>query len=203
MIIEKAFQVDSSEIHLIDTSQLDMNDLQVLKPHEYERFMNMKANKRRKEYLGARILLNEIDPSCSIRYRKTGKPKISNSEISISHCNQYVAIALNHQYDIGIDLQFIKSKIDNIKEKFLSEDELERFSHDADTLTNLWSIKESCYKLFDEYELNFKENIRIYQVDGVYFADCLCDKQTFKVPFHIFTFENFKLAINNTRAIVI
>ena len=111
MIKEKAFQVDSSEIHLIDISELDMNDLQVLKLHEYERFMKMKANKRRKEYLGARILLNQIDPTCTIVYRKTGKPKISNSEISISHCNEYVAIALNRNYDIGIDLQFIKSKI--------------------------------------------------------------------------------------------
>jgi phosphopantetheinyl transferase len=203
VIKEKAFQVDSSEIHLIDTSQLDMNDLQVLKPHEYERFMNMKANKRRKEYLGARILLNEIDPSSSIVYRRTGKPRISNSEISISHCNEYVAIALNTNYDIGIDLQFIKPKIDNIKDKFLTNAELNRFEHDADTLTNLWSIKESCYKLFDEFELNFKENIDIFQDEGGYFAECLCDKKKYKVPFHIFTFENFKLAINKTSATII
>lgn len=203
MILEKAFQVDSSEIHLIDTSQLDMDDLRVLKPHEYERFMGMKANKRRKEFLGARILLNEIDPSSTITYYKTGKPKISNSEISISHCNQYVAIGLNRDYDIGIDLQFIKPKIDNIKEKFLSDVELTRFNHDSDTLTDLWSIKESCYKLFDEQVLNFKENIEINKENHEYFALCRCGSKTFKVTFHIFTFENFKLAINNRRATAI
>lgn len=200
MILEKDFKIGSSEIHLININMLDMNDLSVLKDHEYERFMAMKANKRRKEYLGARILLNEIAPSCTIEYKQTGKPKISTSLISISHSNQYVAIGLNHSYDIGIDLQKIKPKIGNIKDKFLSDEELKNFEHSPETLTDLWCIKEACYKLFDEGELNFKEDIHISFINDEYLAKCKVNNENYTVAFYIFTFEGFKLAINTKEA---
>lgn len=200
MIVERDFKIGTSEIHLIDINLLDMDDLSVLKNHEYDRFMAMKANKRRKEFLGARILLNEIQPSATIEYKETGKPKISTSQISISHSSQYVAIGLNRKYDIGIDLQQIKTKIDNIKDKFLSELELHRFNHDPNTLTELWCIKEACYKLFDESMLNFKQDIDITMEKGEYIANCKVDQKKFRVPFYIFTFEGFKLAINTTEA---
>lgn len=200
MIVEREFKIGTSEIHMININLLDMDDLSVLKDHEYDRFMAMKANKRRKEFLGARILLNEIQPSVTIEYKETGKPKISTSQISISHSSQYVAIGLDRNHDIGIDLQKIKSKIDNIKDKFLSEAELKRFNHHPNILTELWCIKEACYKLFDEAMLNFKKDIDIIQTNEEYIATCIVQGKKFQVPFYIFTFEGFKLAINTTEA---
>ena len=54
---------------------------------------NFNTEKRKKEWLASRLLLNEINPNCSISYNPFGAPELNNgSFISISHSKGLVAI---------------------------------------------------------------------------------------------------------------
>ena len=65
------------------------------------------TEKRKKEWLASRLLLNEINPNYSISYNAFGAPELNNSSyISISHSKELVAIIISKQ-QVGIELQVV------------------------------------------------------------------------------------------------
>ncbi|MEO8867202.1 MAG: 4'-phosphopantetheinyl transferase superfamily protein [Bacteroidia bacterium] len=104
------------------------------------------------------------DNDLEILYKESGKPYLlSEVSISISHSYDWLVILFSSKGNhIGIDIEKVRDKILNIKEKFLSKEELTHLQ-DAppEKYTIYWSAKEAIYKALDLEGLNFSEQIFI------------------------------------------
>lgn len=143
----------------ISESQAELKNNYINKGFDEIDIVETKSESRLKQWLSVRLLLNEIYSDASITYDKFGKPMLSNGvEISISHAGEYAVIALNSTKKCGIDIEQISSKVERIKEKFLSLDELEKVTS-LEELTLFWCAKEALYKLYGKKELIFNEQL--------------------------------------------
>lgn len=131
------------------------------------------SEKRVKEYYSTRLLLKEIlGKNVSIQYKENGKPFLEDSEtkISISHSGKYVCVLLNDKSEIGVDIQVPKSKIEKLKERFLSEIELSELpGYNLEKPLHLyWGAKEALYKHWGKDGLDIKNDLRIkpFKLEG-------------------------------------
>ena len=71
---------------------------------------HLKSDKRKKEFLACRILLNHFDKNLKISYSENGSPNLNNHQyISISHSGNLVCIIISNK-KIGIDIEMISDK---------------------------------------------------------------------------------------------
>lgn len=130
----------------------------------FELFTN---EKRKKEWLAIRNLLNYMDQEASIVYLENGKPRLGNKDgfISLSHTKGWVTIILHKKCDVGCDIERLTEKVIRIKEKFVSPSEQEKAKTHLNSIiyySLIWSAKEAIYKLFSEVvTLEFKTQISI------------------------------------------
>ena len=140
----------------LDESHLNEYDKNLLKKRKEEIL--------REYFLAVRKLLNIENPDININYYKNGKPYLNNNKgISISHSNELVGIGLSNEIDFGIDIQIKTDKIFNIQNKFLSNNELLQVEsiNDLESLTKIWSAKESIYKLLGKKGVSFSSDLEI------------------------------------------
>lgn len=122
--------------------------------------------RRRKEWLAARILVEQLTGEKDIRiiYDEHKKPFLENSKkhISLSHSRDLLAVIVD-EAETGIDIEFIGPKVARIKEKFMSGEELGALQKEKqeEQLTIYWCAKESLYKLYGRNELVFNEDLII------------------------------------------
>jgi 4'-phosphopantetheinyl transferase len=109
------------------------------------------------KYLADKLNLNYL----GIKKDEHGKPYLVGSDwqMSLTHSLKYVAVVMHAAEPIGIDLERKTDKLLRIKNKFLSESELEFANDDIEKLTILWSAKEALYKLYGKRKVIFKENL--------------------------------------------
>jgi len=120
-----------------------------------------KNKQRLKQWLATRILLYDFFDNCTITYDELGKPHLDNGWfISISHSNEFVAIALNKDTHCGIDIEKITHKVERIKHKFLNPLDLQNVTL-LEHLTLYWGAKEALYKYYGKKEVLFIENLFI------------------------------------------
>jgi len=131
-------------------------------------FIVLDVNEQLKQQrICARILLNLLleGPRNEIMYDRFNKPSLihSASKISISHAHDYVAVIVNKINETGIDIELIKSKIERIAPRFMSEKELKglQSNNRIEQLITYWCAKETLYKYYGKKELSFRENIFI------------------------------------------
>lgn len=130
----------------------------------------VKSESRIKQWLSTRILLHQLLPGVEIVYTKTGKPILNNGmSISISHTHKYVAVLVSDK-ECGIDIEKPDQKIERIKHKFLSADDISKLNS-TEALTVYWCAKEALYKYYGEKELLFIEHLFIegYSPDSSFF----------------------------------
>lgn len=125
--------------------------------------------KKRLEYLASRYCLQQLLPELNmeaIKIDPEGKPYIHNSSIdfSISHSYPYVAVAINKQHKIGIDIQTKQEKILRLQTKFLSTQEMTFCNDDVTLITYAWCCKEAMYKKYALGGLDFKQNMPIQEL---------------------------------------
>ena len=139
----------------LDESHLNEHDKSLLKKRNEEI--------SREHFLAVRKLLKIENPDININYDKNGKPYLNkNKGISISHSNKMVGIGLSNEIDFGIDIQIKTDKIFNIQNKFLSKKEiLQLTSKNIESLTKIWSAKESIYKLLGKKGVSFSSDLEI------------------------------------------
>ena len=125
---------------------------------------------RRAEWLAVRLLVKELfGPDVEVAYHPTGRPYLEGSDIhiSISHTRGYASVAYHRVRPIGMDVEYISSRVERIASRFTAEDEASYIAlHDeCDRLVYYllnWSCKETLYKLFSSPTLaEFKEVFRI------------------------------------------
>ena len=120
---------------------------------------NFNTEKRKKEWLASRLILNEINPNYSISYNTFGAPELNDdSYISISHSKRLVAIIVSQQ-KVGIDIEEISEKALKVSSKFISTNNFKLLT--AEKATLIWCAKEAIYKLYQKGNLNFIKDIKI------------------------------------------
>ncbi len=133
---------------------------------EKEEFSKIKADKRKIEYLAARLLLQYLlNEKQEIKYLESGKPKLKNSskKISISHSSEFVVVFISEK-NIGIDFEDTRRNIEKVAARFLHEKEFQHIQNleNPQTATVLyWSAKEAIFKCSHEHGVQFNEQIFI------------------------------------------
>ena len=116
-------------------------------------------NKRKKEFITTRLILNKINESQKIKYNKFGAPELNKKKyISISHSNKLCTVIVS-DLKAGIDIEKICDRILNISSKFI--DLKERKTIDSSKATLFWCIKEAIYKWNQKGGVNFVKDIQI------------------------------------------
>ena len=137
-----------------------------LEDDELERLHSFRNHRRKLEFLSVRaILQNVLSKDEKIVYGPERKPYLySNSHnISISHSKNFTAILMSKKKRVGLDLEFMTTKILRIADKFLRPEELEHIEKDQELyhLYLHWCAKEALYKICDKVDINFVTNLNI------------------------------------------
>ncbi len=124
------------------------------------------SEKRRCEWLAARILVKRLAGSCArVTYLPDGRPVLADGSryISISHTDGYVTVALHREHFVGVDVELIRTKIQNLYRRFLGSDEIDNLDKNCETVAMLlhWSAKESLYKIVGNRGGSYAENFAV------------------------------------------
>ena len=120
---------------------------------------NFKTEKRKKEFLVSRLLLNELEPNQQISYNSNGAPEISNGKhISISHSKNLVAIIISDK-KVGLDIEYISEKPLRLSPKFISDISQQDLTKEKATL--IWCCKEAVFKWHQKGGFDFIKDIII------------------------------------------
>ena len=127
------------------------------------KFLEYKSDKRNKEFILTKLLIQNILPEAVLTYNKYGAPEINTNDfISISHSNNLVVIAVSKS-KVGIDIEKIDDRAIKLASKFISNENIANLSIKKATL--IWCCKEAIYKWHQKGNLNFKDDIKIESFD--------------------------------------
>ena len=120
----------------------------------------------RKQRLAVRALLCELfGEKVYLSHHDNGKPYLENSvtNISITHTGKYVAVILDDNEDVGIDIESLDRDFSVVEKKALSDDEIEDLDDDRknEQLAIYWCAKEAIYKRVSAYRVDFAEQIEV------------------------------------------
>jgi len=125
---------------------------------------------KKTQHLAGRYLLLEMADNISLKdisLTPTGKPFLPDNSyfFSISHSAEYVAVIISTKSNVAIDIQIILPKIESIKQKYLTVEEMNLLStlsiFPTDQFTLAWTIKEAMFKFVDEGGIDFKQHLII------------------------------------------
>jgi phosphopantetheinyl transferase (holo-ACP synthase) len=129
-------------------------------------FKRFRGEKRQKEYLATRLLLQKVlGDKVEVVYHESGRPLLKNStlNISISHSSDYVVVFISNEL-CGIDVENVYRKIDRVTKRFLHPDELSWIenSNQRQMLKIIhWCAKEAIFKCCCENGIRFDTQIFI------------------------------------------
>lgn len=121
-----------------------------------------KSTKRQQEWLATRALLAQTPyKNLEILYHNNGQPYLSdiNRHISISHTQNYVAIAISAT-PIGIDIEEKGRNAYAAVKAYLQPEEIERLSRSEEPqkeALRLWTVKEAAFKATSGHTALLKE----------------------------------------------
>lgn len=126
---------------------------------------------KRLQHLAGRFLLPELCPEFplqDIAIADTRKPFLPGAhyQFSISHCGNYAAAIVSESKRVGVDVEMVTPRMNDISHKFLNPEE-KAFLADWEDITQvhlqlttvLWSAKESIYKWYGEGQMDFKRHM--------------------------------------------
>jgi len=120
---------------------------------------NYTSEKRKKEHLISRLMVNKICKNGAIFYNEFGAPELDNAKhLSISHSNELVTIIISNK-KTGLDIEKISEKALRTASKFVAEKNLIKLNKEKATL--IWCIKEAVYKWHQEGGIDFIKDIII------------------------------------------
>jgi len=118
-----------------------------------------KNEKRKKEFLSSRLLLEQLNPNAIITYNDFGAPELDSGKyISISHSKEMVAIIISEQ-KVGLDIEQISEKVLRLAAKFISVKNQSNLTKEKATL--IWCCKEAIFKWHQTGGVDFIKDIII------------------------------------------
>ncbi len=157
--------------------------LQTVQPQRY-----ITHSHKRLQHLAGRLLLSTMYPSFPtslIQIAETRHPFLINElyHFSISHCGDFAAAIVSTKNRVGVDVEIHQSKIETIKHKFLSEQELNLLqrsnNYSTQFLTMAWNVKEAVFKWYALGQVDFIKHIQIHQISKTsigFLAECTFSK---------------------------
>lgn len=199
--IENIELYDSSLFFLMYDEFTPSSYTDALTDQEVCYFNNIRHLKRQREYIATRILRNSVFGKKTICYNEIGAPYIEGgNNISVSHSENTIGIAVNNSFKIGLDLETITPKAQRLHEKFLNEEEMENFDTSSATeMTKCWSAKEALYKLADRNGIDFRQELLIYKDAENWGGKIVNDTYIYSVDLHLFEFNNQIVTINTNK----
>lgn len=163
---------------------------------------------KRLQHLAGRFLLQFLFPDFPyelIRIADTRKPYLPNEQyhFSISHCGDYAAAIVSSNQRVGIDIEIASPKVERIKDKFLTDDEISKFEipnsrsgiQKTEFLTLLWSAKESVFKWYGNGKVDFRQHIRLKKIlEGDARIQCFFDKTSQELIIRYHQFDHLVMA---------
>lgn len=137
---------------------------------EKTEFQKFKGERRQKEYLITRLLLQHLlNEKTEITYQQSGRPQLKNStkHISISHSAEFVVLFISNDL-AGIDVENIYRNIDRVTKRFLHQEELawiEKSDNRQISKMICWCAKEAIFKCSCESGVQFDKQIFIPHFD--------------------------------------
>lgn len=124
--------------------------------------------RKRREWLAARLALKKLLAQLGHEYTELqkdawGRPYLASSglHLSIAHCYPFAFAAVDQQHAIGIDIQLPCKKLQNVKEKFLNDEEVKDSGNDPAKLCIYWCAKEAVYKAHGGKGVSLKHGISV------------------------------------------
>jgi phosphopantetheine--protein transferase-like protein len=151
----------------VTETEEELKALSSVPSNEMEEISFIRSESLRRQKLAVRALLDEMfEDKVYLSHHDNGKPYIENSvtNISITHTEKYVAVILNDNEDVGIDIESLARDFSSVEKKALSEDEIEDLEEDEKRngqLAIYWCAKEAIYKMLGQYDVNFAEQIEV------------------------------------------
>ena len=124
------------------------------------------SEKRRTEWLAVRALLrSSLGDDVHVVYDTAGKPSLEgfDGDISISHTDGYVAVALSTCGGVGVDIELLSRNVMAVAGRFMSVDLLGTVHPAKRNLVALvhWCAKEALFKIVGDLGGTFKDNISV------------------------------------------
>lgn len=110
---------------------------------------NCSSLRRKCEIAASYTIVNQLfGQDTSIEHDENGAPFINGHKefISITHSATEIAIAINPNKRIGIDIENWRDQLIKVKERFLSTKEIAIYST-SQLMLQAWTIKEALYKI--------------------------------------------------------
>lgn len=155
-----------------EESYSDLFKSTLLTIEEEKDLKETKLEKRRLEKIVTRKLIQVLLPDFGkIKYHgltklSTGKPLLKHCpiELSVSHCEEYIAVQLTTNRQAGIDIQNINEKLCTVAPRVFSKEELQEINNDSVLLARAWSGKEAIFKFYEKGKINFIRDIKLENI---------------------------------------
>ena len=183
----------------IDETYTDLKALIQLTDDQERELERRKHISYKKQFLASRKLIKmaELNELNSFFYESL--PFKKNVYFSISHTIHYAVIGIGFQR-IGVDIEFYRPKVLNIKSKFINiKEKYFMKSNDVKVITRLWTCKEAIYKCLFKNKLSLKEEIILQKFDmqSKYgHGQVHLNDKIISINLHFINFENHQLTLS-------
>lgn len=123
---------------------------------------------KKREFLAGKYVLERACALLNISYTgiekdENGKPHLAGREyeISLTHTEDFIAVAFFRQSAVGIDLEKPREQIFRILPRLYSPEEVAAVNGDLNTATVYWSAKEALYKLYGKRAVDFRKHLKL------------------------------------------
>ena len=183
----------------IDETYTDLKALIQLTDDQERELERRKQISHKKQFLASRKLIEmaELNELNSIFYESL--PFRKNVYFSISHTINYAVVGIGFQR-IGVDVEFYRPKVLNIKSKFINmKEKYFMKSDDVKVITRLWTCKEAIYKCLFKNKLSLKEEIVLdkFDMQSKYgHGQVHLNDKKISINLHFINFENHQLTLS-------
>jgi 4'-phosphopantetheinyl transferase len=152
----------------IEEEEADLRSLLSLNERERLELECIKASTSRLRWMASRLALKSVfDEWKVIEIDKDihGKPffQLEIGSFSLSHSGDFAVCVFHPEMKMGVDIEFIRTKVYAIRKKFMKENELESIPQSSyiESLYVCWCAKEAIYKWQGKKGLSMKDGITI------------------------------------------
>lgn len=155
------YSVGNTHIYIKELP-LEIDQLLHLCNNDIREKVNMsKSMRRKREIIASHLMVKDIlGNNATIDHDINGAPILVGVKrfISISHSATEIAIAINPDYRIGIDIETWRDQLIKVKERFLSQKEIVHYAS-PQLMLQAWTIKEALYKVAQSPGISLADDI--------------------------------------------
>ena len=178
-MLDFSYNKNTCRFHLV------IESIETLCLKKISRTEYLKKTKREREIEAKENLLQHIHPKSRFCYNSYGAPYMSNGKaVSLSHSRELLAYISANKL-AAVDLEPITFKAYQIRNKFLSQEEL-YLAKDNKIATLMWCAKECLYKIHQKGKLIFNEDLKIHNISKKQIECSILNRQ------YLLNYEKFK-----------